>query len=239
MKHLTTKISLIALGILLIVMMFSAITSKAANGDEPVSDGEGICGFDSKNVYADKTKGLQQVMEEYHTNMNTAFNDYTIKMLQGQENASKTNTPDPNSKAPEDGECKDQDDNYSTYCVAKNLLTNETSGYMEYLKALDCRKSSFFNRGIDISHAIQPGMSKLEIDVVNLWANRMIGDEQLPEDCDWIDWQVLEEWPEWFLNDDVPRLTKRYTFTPVKFFFKTIHYSLPDYSVLFGYINLC
>ena len=149
MKNLTTKISLAALGILLIVMMFSVITSKAAEGDEPASDGEGICDLDSGNIYADKSKGLEQVIEEYHDTMNEAFNEYTLKMLEGQEEASKSNTPDPNSKAPENGDCTGLTDNYSTYCVAKTLLSNETSGYMEYLKALDCRKTSFFDTGTE------------------------------------------------------------------------------------------
>lgn len=177
MKNLTTKISLATLGILLIVMMFSVITSRAAEGDEPVSDGKGLCGIDSKNVYAAKDKGLEQVIEEYHKNMNDKFNEYTKKMLEEQEKASKTNTPDPNSKAPESGDCTGLSDNYSTYCVAKTLLSNETSGYMEYLKALDCRKNQFFDTKEDELSYADVGETILSAGVSNPGAV----EEQYPE----------------------------------------------------------
>ena len=51
---------------------------------------------------------------------------------------------------------------------------------------------------VDISHALRPGQNKLEIEVVNTWVNRMIGDEQLPLDAEWKDWETLVEWPDWF-----------------------------------------
>ena len=37
----------------------------------------------------------------------------------------------------------------------------------------------------DITHALKPGWNRLEIRVTNLWPNRMIGDEQEPDDTEW------------------------------------------------------
>ena len=37
---------------------------------------------------------------------------------------------------------------------------------------------------LDVTAAVKPGVNALEVKVVNLWINRMIGDEQLPEDSD-------------------------------------------------------
>ncbi len=65
---------------------------------------------------------------------------------------------------------------------------------------------------IDIGDAIKPGKNMLEIEVVNTWVNRMIGDEQLPLDADWKDWETLVDWPEWFRNGEESP-TGRYTFT--------------------------
>jgi len=48
--------------------------------------------------------------------------------------------------------------------------------------------------------------------VTNLWPNRMIGDEQLPEDSLRHPNGTLQEWPPWLL-DGRPSPTGRYTFT--------------------------
>mgnify|MGYP003448063353 CR=1 FL=1 len=71
----------------------------------------------------------------------------------------------------------------------------------------------------DVSGAARAGRNELEVDVVNLWINRMIGDEQLPEDCKWLDAETLAEWPEWFKSGK-PRPSGRYTFTSCKHYTK-------------------
>lgn len=47
---------------------------------------------------------------------------------------------------------------------------------------------------------------------LNLWINRMIGNEQLPLDGDWKDFETLPEWPDWFMTGK-PRPSGRYTFS--------------------------
>jgi hypothetical protein len=74
---------------------------------------------------------------------------------------------------------------------AKNIPENRKiilhMGMVEVLAQVTINKKDYgtlwkrpFN--IDITEAIKPGQNILEIRVTNLWPNRLIGDEQLPEE---------------------------------------------------------
>jgi alpha-L-rhamnosidase len=67
--------------------------------------------------------------------------------------------------------------------------------------------------------------NQLVIEVTNVWANRLIGDEQEPADMEWLPGHIwkgefLKEYPDWFLQNK-PRPSKgRYCFTTWKYFTK-------------------
>ena len=65
---------------------------------------------------------------------------------------------------------------------------------------------------VNVTDALRKKDNHLEIEVANLWINRMIGDEAEP-------WDGIENdrWPDWLLNG-TPRPTRRYTFTSYRYY---------------------
>ncbi len=88
---------------------------------------------------------------------------------------------------------------------------------------------------VEVTGALHPGRNELEVRLTNLWPNRMIGDEQQLDDCEWGAEDVwtgigatptekvplghsLKEIPSW-LTEGKPRPSAgRYTFTTWKFY---------------------
>ncbi len=80
---------------------------------------------------------------------------------------------------------------------------------------------------VDATEALKPGKNTVEIEVTNVWANRLIGDEQFPQDALWeasdpvyFTGSYMKEFPDWFLKKQSRPVTERLTFTTFNYFTK-------------------
>ncbi|HOC00328.1 MAG TPA: glycosyl hydrolase family 43, partial [Verrucomicrobiota bacterium] len=73
---------------------------------------------------------------------------------------------------------------------------------------------------VEATDTVQPGDNVLEVKVVNLWINRQIGDEFLPEDSERNPDGTLKAWPQW-LEEGRRSPTGRHTFTSWRLWRKT------------------
>jgi hypothetical protein len=99
-------------------------------------------------------------------------------------------------------------------CIAKVYINNKEAGIIWTAPWK-----------IRIPVSLLRSTNNVRIEVTNVWANRLIGDEQEPSDMKWLpnqymynSGQYLKEFPDWFLKNE-PRPSKgRYCFTTWNYF---------------------
>jgi hypothetical protein len=76
---------------------------------------------------------------------------------------------------------------------------------------------------VEVTDDLRAGENRLEIAITNTWANRLIGDEQQPADCEWSKGDQgfggpLKAYPDWILRASPRPSSGRYTFTTWNYF---------------------
>jgi hypothetical protein len=73
---------------------------------------------------------------------------------------------------------------------------------------------------VDITAAVKARGNSLEVEVANLWPNRLIGDEQEPPDAEYAKSGNLARWPDWLLKGEPRPSPGRFAFTTWKHYAK-------------------
>ena len=110
-----------------------------------------------------------------------------------------------------------------TFSVSSAAIKNKQSLYLDLGSVKHIAKIYLNNKDLGVIWTapwrikIPAGLLKqvnnnLKIEVTNVWANRLIGDEQQPSDCEFIPGYLgggysLKEFPDWFLKKQ-PRPSK-------------------------------
>lgn len=65
---------------------------------------------------------------------------------------------------------------------------------------------------VSLDSAAKVGANELEIQITNLWPNRLIRDAQFPDDLEW-NGATPKQWPDWLVKGEPRPATERITFT--------------------------
>ena len=155
MKKHFLKIWILLLAASALYMAASAIVSHA---DEPAAPDAASAETTtdhcapSDNDYNNEDKSLEDIMVEYHKNMNDTFNKNIKNMIRAESAAAKSGNPDPNGNPPKPVSADSPqilqpcpEENYSTYCVATRIISDGKKGYIGYVHALECRRNQLFD----------------------------------------------------------------------------------------------
>ena len=69
---------------------------------------------------------------------------------------------------------------------------------------------------LDITSFLIKGKNTITIEITNQWTNRLIGDENFPNETEYTRFNM----PDWYINNEPPPLKQRSTFTTFSFYKK-------------------
>lgn len=128
---------------------------------------------------------------------------------------------------------------YELYHSGFDRMTHFVEQLLEHLVEVE-RHVGHLPEGLMSRMRSKSGDNQIKIAVTNVWANRLIGDEQQTPDCVWSPGHMktgdfLKEFPDWFLKGEKRPSQKRYTFTTWNYFTKD---SILEPSGLIGPVKL-
>ena len=116
----------------------------------------------------------------------------------------------------------------NSFTIDENQLKQNNKFYLDlgkvsiaarvYLNGKDLGVSWIAPFELDCTSAIKKGKNELVIEVTNLWTNRLIGDEALPDTSGYK--KEAKEMPKWYTDNEPQPASERRTFTVFNFYKK-------------------